>query len=126
MQTVQLIDDQTLVIEHHDGCNLLTIAGPRGGISLSIRLTERGAELEIGGEGLAVRTSGDLSINARRLSLHGRDGVALSTGGDVSIEAGGDMRSKARGHRITADPGDVEVRANDDVKLDGERIRMNC
>jgi len=125
-QTVQLIKGQTLVIERGEGCNLLTIVGPQGGTTFSIRLTDRGAELEIGAQELAVRTSGDLSIDARRLSLRGRDGVAVSTCGDVAIEASGEMRCTARGHKVTAELGDVEVRANDDVKLDGERIRMNC
>jgi hypothetical protein len=36
------------------------------------------------------------------------------------------MTSTARAHKVTAERGDVDVYANDDVKLDGERIRMNC
>lgn len=125
-QTVELVASQKLVIERHDGCNVLTIVGSGGSAPLSIRITERGAELEIGGNDLALRTRGELSIEARKVSLHGREGVAVTTGGDVAICAEGEMRSRARAHEITADRGDVDVRANDDVKLDGERIRMNC
>ena len=125
-QTVELVASQKLVIERHDGWDVLTIVGAGGGAALSIHVTERGAELEIGGGDLTLRTRGELSIDARKVSLHGREGVALTTGGDMAIHAEGDMRSSARAHEITADLGDVDVRANDDVKLDGERIRMNC
>lgn len=125
-QTVELVASQKLVIERHEACNVLTIVGAGGSAALSIRITERGAELELGGSDLAVRTRGELSVDARKVSLHGREGVVVTSGGNMVVRAEGAMRSTARAHEISAELGDVEIRANDDVKLDGERIRMNC
>jgi len=53
--------------------------------------------------GLRMEIAGDLDIAAQNVRLLGRD--------DVCIEAG---------------RGDVSIRANDDIRLDGERIRNNC
>jgi hypothetical protein len=44
----------------------------------------------------------------------------------VSIDTPGDIHSEACSQKITAHLGNVDIKANDDVTLDGERIRMNC
>lgn len=48
------------------------------------------------------------------------------TEGDLKLQVAGDLHSEARVQNVTATLGDVNVRANDDVKMIGERIRMNC
>ena len=63
---------------------------------------------------------------ADRVAIHGREGVAITTDGDVAIVAAGDLETRARTQTIAAELGDVRVVANDDVRLTGERIRMNC
>ncbi|MGD0835583.1 MAG: hypothetical protein ABSB49_02945 [Polyangia bacterium] len=67
-----------------------------------------------------------MAIEAGQLRLHGRDGVSLSTEGYLKLQVAGDLHSEARVQNVTATLGDVNVRANDDVKMTGERIRMNC
>ena len=52
--------------------------------------------------------------------------VSLNTDGDLALRAAGALTSEARIQNLTATLGDVNVRANDDVKMQGERIRMNC
>ena len=42
------------------------------------------------------------------------------------VEAVGDVKSAGRSQEIVADLGDVRVKANDDVRLNGERVRCNC
>jgi hypothetical protein len=44
----------------------------------------------------------------------------------MKLQASGDLHSEARIQNVTATLGDVNVRANDDVKLSGERVRVNC
>lgn len=96
----------------------LRLLGPGGGQSLEIVVTSQGPVLRLGA-GLRLELAGALSVDAERIALHGRSGVALTSGGEVTIDAATHLTAKA-------DLGDVRVKANDDLRLDGERILMNC
>jgi hypothetical protein len=50
----------------------------------------------------------------------------ISSGGSIGVRAEGDIVSEARAQIIRASAGDVRVVANDDVVMDGERIKLNC
>ena len=58
----------------------------------------------------------------------------IKTAGNLVIEAGKDCLTKiagtnksiARIQKLTASLGNVEIKANDDVKLDGESVKLNC
>jgi hypothetical protein len=82
--------------------------------------------LRLVSEGLTLRVPGALALDADRLELRGRDALAIRSGGDLSIGAEGEIASRALHQRLVADPGELELRANDDVRIDGERIRMKC
>jgi hypothetical protein len=95
------IDGHILAIEPAPGGHVLRIVGPQGGQSIEIALTPQGPVLRLG-SGAAVEVTGDLRLAGRTLTLHGREGVQVTSGGDV------------------------RVKANDDLRLDGERVLMNC
>ena len=126
VQVVDLRGDQQLVIDQGPQEDRLMITSADGRVSLTITITEQGPVLHLEGSGLMIRTDGDLAINAKSLAIHGRDGIALTSGGDAHISAAGDLTTTARIQNITAELGNVNVQANDDVKIDGERILMNC
>jgi uncharacterized protein (DUF2345 family) len=126
VQVLDLKGDQHLVIDQGPQEDRLMITGADGRVSLTITITDSGPVLHLEGPGLMIKTDGDLAINARSLAIHGRDGIALSSGGDAHICVAGDLTTKARIQNITAEFGNVNVQANDDVKIDGERILMNC
>lgn len=107
-----------LHIDRIEGGHLLRLTGPEGERALEIALTPEGPVLRLHG-GLRMDLVGDLAIDAKRVSLHGREGLVLSSGTDAALVAAGDFS-------VQAELGDVSVRANDDVRIDGERIRMNC
>lgn len=109
-----------------DALDTLELIGRDGRVVLSIEVSERGPVLRFEGAGLAIKASGDLSLEAKRLSLHAEEALALSTGGDLQLTAAGDLHSVARVQTITAELGDVRVEANDDVRIDGERVLVNC
>jgi len=125
-QIVDLVAQQKLVIEYHHISNVLNIIDSDGIVSLSIHLTKEGPVVRIAGGALTIQAEGNLTIDAERVAIHSQKGMALTTGGNFHIEAAGDLHSKARIQTITADLGNVDIKANDDVTLDGERIRMNC
>src|SRR5262249_47563506 len=123
---LQLAHGQYLHLDPGPVPSGLRIVSPDGVVSLSIVLTPAGPVLHFGGAGLAIQTDGQLAGSAGRIVLHGRDGVAVRTGGDLAIQADGDLHAAARIQTLTATRGNVNVRANDDVRLDGERVLVNC
>lgn len=135
-QVIELARNQTLVITRarmqpappaeEPGDDCLRLLNAQGATSLTIRLTSGGPVVEISGGSMALKVDGDLAIAARRLLLHGSEGVAISTDADAQIVAGQNLMTQGRRQEVTATHGDVRVYANDDVKIDGERIRMNC
>lgn len=85
----------------------------------------KGLALNTGGD-LDIRAAGNLAIDAKSVAINGREKLAHTSNGDVEIQADGVLHSEARAQEIVADLGNVNIKANDDVTLDGERIRMNC
>jgi uncharacterized protein (DUF2345 family) len=126
IQEIELVAGQRLVVEHGANGDVVHIVAGDGRLAMRIRVTPAGALLELEGVDLKIHTAGDLSIEADRLALHGRSGVAVTTGGDALLYAAGDMHSRARIQNIKADLGNVNVTANDDVSINGERVRVNC
>lgn len=125
-QLIALVANQHLIIERGIQTDILNIVGSDGKLTLSIEITSKGSILKIEGASLAIQATGDLAIEADKVAVHGRTGLSLSTNGDVRIQASGNLYSTAKIQKITAELGDIDVKANDDVKIDGERIRMNC
>lgn len=123
---IDLAGGHELVVTSVADVDVVQLVAQNGSVCLSIELTEAGPILRFEGAALRLRASGDLVVEAERLALVGRSALALETGGDLSIRARGDLTSEARIQTITADLGNVNVKANDDVRLDGERVLVNC
>ncbi len=107
------------------GARVLQITRANGSAALTIRITESGPVLEFH-ESLQIRAAGIVGIEGQRVHICGREGLLLESGRDASIAVAGELRSEAEAHSIRARLGDVEVKANDDVRLRAERIRLNC
>lgn len=103
----------------------LVVRAPSGGICLRVHLTPEGPRVEIDAGSIALRSEGEISLAGSRIVLEGREGVSLRSGADLAIEAQGTLRTTATEQLIEATKGDIHVEANDDVRVDGERIRLN-
>lgn len=125
-QTLELVGNQKLLVESTSAENVLNVVGADGHVKLSLHVTPSGPVLRFEGAGLIIESSGALAINAQSVVIQGREGVALISGGDAEIRVAGDLTSEARIHNVTANLGNVNIKANDDVKLNGERVMMNC
>lgn len=110
---------------HDDDAERLELRAPDGNMCLRITLTPEGPMVDITAASLAVRTEGDLRLDAGRLDVRAREGVALHTDGDLELRAGATLTTTAFEQRMTATHGDVRVFANDDVRIDGELIHLN-
>ncbi|HKQ70794.1 MAG TPA: hypothetical protein VJT73_15715, partial [Polyangiaceae bacterium] len=105
--------------------DLLRIIGPTGALTLSIGIDPTGVHLVLEAATLSIRASGDLSLVAERLDLTGRKGVRLHSEADGIVSCAGELRVEAAAETIVATKGDIGLQANDDVRLEGERIYLN-
>lgn len=111
----------------------LTITAPGGAVELTVRLTREGPVVTIDGAALELTSVGALTIDCDRLALRARESAELACGGDLHEEVGGERsvvvggRSSVQAHAasVEARRGNVEIKANDDVTLEGERIFLN-
>ncbi len=139
-QTLLLAGNQRLVItrtpgeahadakpgETHSNTDVLELLDPSGQPTITIRVTNAGAVVELGTRSVTLNVQGDLGIAADNIALHARQSLSLSSANDLSINAGETLRQQAKRQSLSSTLGDIDIRANDDVKVDGERIRMNC
>lgn len=106
--------------------DVLELLDPHGQPTITIRVSSAGAVVELGARSVTLNVQGDLGIAADNIALHARQSLSLSSAKDLSVSAGETLRQQAKRQAITSTLGDIDIRANDDVKVDGERIRMNC
>lgn len=126
MTTLGLVGGQTLAVEHQGERDLVHIRSLDGEVRVTVVVSAAGAMIRLEGAGLVVSAAGALVIDAEHVSIHSREGIELCSQGNTRIVAQGDLELDARSQLITAQLGDVAVRANDDVRLNGEHIRLNC
>ncbi len=111
----------------------LTLRTRDGHCMLAIEMTDHGALLRLSGESLEIAASAKLSLRAERLEI-AADSASFDIGGDLTERVAGDVRREAQGAAvlgarslgIEARQGGVAIKANDDVDLQGERVRLNC
>jgi hypothetical protein len=113
-----LVGERRLVLRRRPDCDSLTVVEPGGQIAVTVVVTPEAVTLTIGGADLQLDIERSLSIRAQSVALHGRDGVTITTEGDL-VTVG-------RSQSIGTTHGDIALDANDDVRLDGERILLNC
>lgn len=111
----------------------LTITTEGGQIALTIELGgAQGVTLRFDQADLKLANKGTMAFECERFRVQAKD-VDVESSGTLRTRAAGDLEQVAGktarvvGHEvgIVARRGDVRVRANDDVRLDGERIWLN-
>jgi hypothetical protein len=122
---LEFVGGQRLLIERGEREDLLSLVAPSGDVTFSVRITPDGPVLRFE-HGLRLEAAGPLEFAGRSLVLSGKEGVCIKSGGDAVIDVAGDLSSTARVQNIKARLGNVNVKANDDVRLTGERVRLNC
>lgn len=112
----------------------VTIRSASGEIELDVRLTARGPVLRIRAAELELESPGAVRVDCDRFHVRAEHGIVHETGGDLAQTVAGDVTTRARGElraearqvNLEATRGDVQIAANDDVQLLGERIKLNC
>lgn len=117
-----------------DADDLVTIRGASGEVELQIRMTEAGPVLRFRCADVQLQSTGAIRLDCEEFHLNARRGMVEETGGnlrvvvagDASRSIRGDLHDEARTVEVRSRRGDVLIRANDDVRLNGERVKLNC
>lgn len=118
VETTELAAAHTLRIRQGANGDVVEIISGEGNVAVTLRVSQDGVSIDLQTASLALRTTGDLTLDAGRLNLRGRDGIDITTDGALALTA--------QEQSLRATLGNVDVRANDDVTLDGERVLLNC
>jgi len=101
-----------------ESCDEITMRGPAGEVLLEVALTPAGPVLRFHAAQVQLECAGSVSLRC--------DSFNLQTTGDIVQQAGGNLRAESNEITLEARRGNVDVVANDDIKLNGERVRLNC
>ena len=119
------LGDHVLHIERTETGGVLRLEAGDGDQRLEIEVTPKGPVVRFG-TSLSIAVDGALTIDAETISLRARRTMNLVSEGPLAIAAGGDLVSSAQSQEIRGTLGNVRIAANDDVVVDGEKIKLNC
>lgn len=91
----------------------------RGDVLLEVTLTPAGPLLRFRAAAVEMDCKGSFKVRCEDFEVHAAGHIVQEAGGDLVQSAGGDASIEAR-------RGEARLKANDDVKLNGERVRLNC
>lgn len=122
-----------LVVEADGPGETVTLLSADGAPRLAIRLDAGGVVLVLPGERVAIEAAGELAlrcgsleIDAGEIALRSRGSLRLDAGRGLDVRAGEDASLSAQAVQVEGRTGEVSLRANDDVALNGERVLLNC
>jgi len=112
---------------------LLVIHNPQGEVELTVRFTEAGPVLNFSAAAVNLQTPGELKIDCGKLKVNSADAIELSSAGDMVQVVNGDANTHIQGKslfeahtvNVKSRRGNINVKANDDVCIDGERVKLN-
>lgn len=122
------------IVKPGPGEESLVVRGPEGGVELSVRFTADGPVLRFESAAFDLRSVREISLSCETFRVNAQKSVEIRAGEDMIVEARGNMESRAGGNasleghsmNIRSRRGDVNLEANDDIRLQGERIKLNC
>ncbi|MEM9834985.1 MAG: hypothetical protein AAF828_00700 [Bacteroidota bacterium] len=126
-QQVDFSNGQRLLIQTGEaGQESIELLAPGGDMVLQINFTEAGSTITLSGDTLKVKAKEKVEITGPVVDIHAKDELRIRSGGDLHQIVKNDTHSVARIQNITADLGNVNIKANDFVRLNGERVHLNC
>jgi hypothetical protein len=117
-ETLTFSSGRTVECRVVDGRDEVIVRGIAGDVELEVLLTPSGPVLRFRAAELVLESKGRLALDCHDF--------ALRTRGDALLDVQGDLQATARATEIESRRGDVQITANDDVKLNGERVKLNC
>lgn len=130
---VVLPSGRKLEVQTDADADVLRFRASSGECVLTIHLTDAGPVVRVGAAAVEVRAATRLSLECEEFELRAAKNAAIEVGGDLVERVGGsanrivrgDVTFQAQHARMEARPGGIELRANDDVRVTGERVLLN-
>lgn len=122
-----------VTLESDGEVDTLRIEAPSGELELTVVLTADGPVLRVSGASVELAATKTLKMSCETLAIETSADVAINVGGDLKESVSGSHTVEVSGassleaHRVSVASrlGSTEIRANDDVRIDGERIWLN-
>ncbi len=114
---------QLRIASHDDGDTVLLANGEE--TVLRIDIAADGPRVELRTRHLALRAEERLDIAAPQVAIRAGNDLQLVSDGTAAFEAAGPLRVEGHATDVRSRRGDVAIHANDDVRIDGERIKLN-
>jgi hypothetical protein len=116
------------------GRDRFTIRSATGEVELQICMTEKGPLLRFRAADVELEATRDVKVHCEDFHVKAEKQIIQESGGDLRQRIGGHADVKVRGRmtlaaresRLQAKRGNVQIEANDDVEIVGERVKLNC
>jgi hypothetical protein len=130
---VKLASGRSIEVTEGAAEDRIQIRSTRGEVVLSVRVTDEGPVLSLSGVSLEIAASKTLSLSCESLEIKAAQDASIAVGGALHERVGGSVTREAAGMstiaarevKLDASPGGMVLRANDDVAITGERVRLN-
>lgn len=103
----------------------LDVRSPDGTLHLRVTIDAVSVQVQIVADEVRLRANDRLRLESRRLELAASEELRLESDGKIRQIARANVESTAFEHEFESTHGEIRLTANDDVALDGERIRLN-
>ena len=123
---VQLISGRLANFRSGDKEDHLVVTSNEGRVELSVRFTESGPVLDFEAAGIQLKSRGEVAVQCSTFRVEATEKIQVSTNGEMVQEINGHAHVEARTIDMRARRGNVNLKANDDIRLLGERIKLNC
>lgn len=100
-----------------DDRDSLRLEGPDGTVCMTLTVDDAGPRLAVHAQSVEISAEHEMRLSCQRLDIDVAEDLTMRAGGVVATEG---FSQIIRAHR-----GDVDITANDDVHVDGERIHLN-
>lgn len=102
-------------------------------LQLVISVNDEGLTVNVNASKLNISGAEELNLSSKKINIEATEHINIKskgnlvqqTGKDCLTETAGINKNIAKIQKLTANLGNVEIKANDDVKLDGESVKLN-
>jgi len=125
-ESIPISSGRLLEIERTDNGDRLSICSPDDVVELEILITDTGPLLRFRSADLQLQAIGSVKVECEDYSVKATRSILHETEGHLLLKAKEELDMEGKVSTLCATRGDVKIKANDDVRLNGERIRLNC
>ncbi len=123
----------SLAIVKNKETDIIQVRNAKGISLFTIEVTDQGTNLTIAAQNININAEKKLNLSAEEITIKSKKEILINSDGnfkriikgEVEISTEGTQTNEAKIQIIKARLGDVKLLANDDVRLNGERVLLN-